>query len=255
MEMPGLNTDMRLVDCELNYFLIFAPASAWRLEIRQKLMSKKIYIIRHGQTDFNLQGIVQGSGVDSSLNETGRQQALAFFEAYRSVPFNKIYTSALRRTVESVESFLALGIPHEQLPGLNEISWGTKEGQRITPEEDAYYHWMLQQWQQGNTHERIEGGESPEDVTVRQANAVEHILGKKEEDQILICMHGRAMRILLCRLLNYPLRSMDMFEHENLCLYLVEYTGTMFSVRLYNDTAHLARIKTPVKVAVNQATL
>lgn len=218
-------------------------------------MSKKIYIIRHGQTDFNLQGIVQGSGVDSSLNETGRQQALSFFEAYRSVPFNKIYTSTLKRTVESVESFLTLGIPHEQLPGLNEISWGTKEGQIITPEEDAYYHWMLQQWQLGNTHERIEGGESPEDVTVRQANAVEHILGKKAEEQILICMHGRAMRILLCRLLNYPLRSMDMFEHENLCLYLVEYSGTMFSVRLYNDTAHLARMKAPVKVAANQATL
>ncbi|EJF08716.1 histidine phosphatase family protein, partial [Pontibacter sp. BAB1700] len=34
---------------------------------------KKIYLIRHGQTDFNLQGIVQGSGVDASLNELGRR--------------------------------------------------------------------------------------------------------------------------------------------------------------------------------------
>jgi broad specificity phosphatase PhoE len=204
------------------------------------LTSKKIYIIRHGQTDFNLQGIVQGSGVDSSLNDRGRTQADAFYQMYKDIPFDKIYTSSLRRTRESIENFLSKNIPHESLPGLNEISWGTKEGQRITPEEDTYYHWMLSQWQHGNTHERIEGGESPEDVTKRQKIAINHILSQKNEDTILICMHGRAMRILLCRLLNYPLRSMDMFEHENLCLYLLENTGSLFSVRKYNDTTHLA---------------
>ncbi|MFM8374363.1 MAG: histidine phosphatase family protein, partial [Bacteroidota bacterium] len=37
-----------------------------------------VYFIRHGETDFNRQGIIQGRGVDSDLNETGRQQARAF---------------------------------------------------------------------------------------------------------------------------------------------------------------------------------
>jgi probable phosphoglycerate mutase len=190
-----------------------------------------------------MRGIVQGSGIDSSLNENGRQQAMAFFEAFKEVRFDKVYTSRLKRTVETVQSFIDLGIPHEALPGLNEISWGSKEGQPITPEEDAYYHWMLGQWQVGNTHERIEGGESPEDVVTRQDVAIEHILSKKEESTILICMHGRAIRILLCRLLNYPLRSMDMFEHENLCLYQLDYTGNMFSIKKYNDTNHLEVLK------------
>lgn len=208
-------------------------------------MSKKIYIIRHGQTDFNLKGIVQGSGVDSSLNEKGIAQAQAFFEMYQHVEFDKIYTSVLKRTSQSVDSFLRKGIPHEKLAGLNEISWGTKEGQSITPEEDAYYHWMLNQWQLGNTHERIEGGESPDDVSKRQEIALNHILKQIEENTILICMHGRAMRILLCRLLNYPLRSMDMFEHQNLCLYMVEHTGSMFVVKKHNDTAHLENLKVP----------
>ncbi len=185
---------------------------------------------------------MQGSGVDSSLNDKGRAQAQAFYNEYKQIPFDKIYTSSLKRTRESVESFLSLGIACESLPGLNEISWGAKEGQKITPDEDAYYHWMLNQWQLGNTHERIEGGESPEDVTKRQEVALSRILSQTQERTILICMHGRAMRILLCRLLNYPLKSMDMFEHENLCLYLVEETGSMFSVRKYNDTAHLANL-------------
>ncbi len=204
---------------------------------------KKIYIIRHGQTDFNLQGIVQGSGVDSSLNQTGRAQARAFFEMYKDVAFDKIYTSLLRRTTESVKDFIAKGIPHETLSGLNEISWGVKEGQRITPEEDAYYHWMLNQWQLGNTAERIEGGESPEDVVLRQRMAIEQFMSNDDEKTILICMHGRAMRILLCQLLNYPLKSMDVFEHKNLCLYQLDFTGSMFAIKKHNNVEHLSDLK------------
>ena len=217
------------------------PTGSTGGQISRKLSTKKIYLIRHGQTEYNLQGIVQGSGVDSSLNDLGRQQALAFYESYKHVPFTKIYTSALRRTLESVQPFIDKGIPYEQLKGLNEISWGTKEGQRITPEEDAYYHWMLDQWQLGNTHERIEGGESPEDVTRRQKEALNYIMSKNDESTILVCMHGRAIRILLCRLLNYPLRCMDIFEHQNLCLYELDFTGTMFSIRRYNDVSHLKK--------------
>ncbi|MEM6877731.1 MAG: histidine phosphatase family protein, partial [Bacteroidota bacterium] len=36
------------------------------------MLKQTVYIVRHGQTDYNLRGIVQGSGVDSSLNDTGR---------------------------------------------------------------------------------------------------------------------------------------------------------------------------------------
>jgi broad specificity phosphatase PhoE len=203
------------------------------------LTIKKIYIIRHGQTDFNLRGIVQGSGVDSSLNETGKAQAKAFFEKYENVSFDKIYTSKLKRTKESVQGFIDKGIPHESLVGLNEISWGSKEGQEITPEEDLYYHWMLEEWQKGNTFQRIEGGESPEDVALRQQLAIERFMRNDNEQTILICMHGRALRILLCQLLNYPLKAMDTFEHKNLCLYQLDYTGSMFAIKKHNDVSHL----------------
>lgn len=203
------------------------------------MSSKKIYLIRHGQTDYNLQNIVQGSGVDTDLNARGMAQAEAFFAAYRDVPFDKVYTSALKRSQQSVRGFLELGLPHEALAGLNEISWGTKEGHRITPDEDEYYHHMLKQWQLGDTSLKIENGESPQDVVLRMQPAMDHIMSKPEEKTVLICMHGRAIRILLTMLLNYPLKSMDMFEHENLCLYLLNYTGSMFQMEKYNDTAHL----------------
>ncbi len=182
---------------------------------------------------------MQGSGVDTDLNEYGRRQALAFFEAYKHVPFDHIYTSALRRAQQSVQAFIDQGVPHTALIGLNEISWGTKEGHRVTPQEDEYYHHMLGEWQKGNTSLRIEGGESPDDVIERMRPAVDFIMRQEHEKTILICMHGRAIRILLCHLLNYPLRCMDMFEHQNLCLYRLNYSGSMFAVEKYNDIEHL----------------
>ncbi len=135
-----------------------------------------------------------------------------------------------------------MGLPHEEWAGLNEISWGSREGTIITPEEDAYYHEVIQKWQEGETGLRIEGGESPQDVFDRQKPVLSHILDQKEEKTILICMHGRAMRVLLCQILNYPLRCMDMFEHSNLCLYMINFTGSMFSIERFNDTRHLKEL-------------
>jgi broad specificity phosphatase PhoE len=226
------------------YLRLFLPPNY------KNLSTKKIYLIRHGQTDFNLRGIVQGSGVDAPLNEKGRAQSLAFYNAYKHIKFDKVYTSVLKRSIESVEGFINSGMPHESFVGLNEISWGSREGQMITPDEDAYYHWVLKQWQEGNTSMPIEAGESPQQVADRQKPVMDYILSKKEEDTILICMHGRAIRILLCLLLNYPLKSMDIFEHENLCLYLLNYTGSMMSVEKYNDTTHLKDLPYPMHFKV-----
>jgi len=206
------------------------------------LTSKKIYLIRHGQTEFNLNGIVQGSGIDSSLNAFGVEQASSFYNTYQHISFDKVYTSTLKRSVQSVSSFIDKGIVHESYEGLNEINWGNKEGTKITQEEDDYYRWLLKQWQNNKISLRIEGGESPEDVAARQRSVLNTILNRAEEQTILICMHGRAIRVLLCQLLNYPLSAMDIFEHNNLCLYQLNYTGSMCTVELFNNVDHLKHL-------------
>lgn len=203
------------------------------------MSSKKIYLIRHGQTDFNRMGIVQGSGIDTSLNDLGRSQARAFYERYRHVPFDKVYTSTLKRTVESVDDFIRGGVVHEPLSGLNEINWGKKEGKQITPDSDAYYRYLIDEWARGNTALAIEGGESPDDVFRRLSTSLDHILANHHERNVLICMHGRAIRIMLCRMLERPLRFMDEFSHTNLGLYLLDYSADGFVVELENDIGHL----------------
>lgn len=206
------------------------------------MKTKEIYLIRHGETDFNRQGIVQGSGVDTDLNDLGRSQARAFFDRYQNIPFTKVYTSALKRAMQSVRGFLDLGIPHEIHKGLNEISWGFREGQQITPEEDAYYHSVLTAWAAGDVTQRIEGGESPADVQARQKPVLDLILSRPDEDIILICMHGRAIRIFLSLMLGKPLKDMDQFDHTNLGLYKLQYDGEKLSLILHNDTRHLEAV-------------
>ncbi|MDF2158350.1 histidine phosphatase family protein [Algoriphagus sp. CAU 1675] len=200
---------------------------------------KKIYLVRHGQTDFNLKGVVQGSGIDAPINDTGRAQAKAFYEAYKDVEFDQIYHTALIRTRQSIEDFIQLGIPTQALPELNEISWGNYEGTPMTPEEGEYYKHMLAQWKVGNLDYAIAGGESPNQVAIRMKKGIETILTGPGQT-ILVCMHGRAMRIFLSLIFKYDLRHMDVFEHSNLCLYLLEQLEDgSFVLRKANDRAHL----------------
>ena len=201
---------------------------------------QQLYLLRHGQTDFNVQGIVQGSGVDSDLNDRGRQQAALFWAAYRQVPFARVYTSGLRRAQQSVQRFIDLGLPHERHPALNEISWGTREGTRITPAEDAEYAQVLAEWAADNPHARLTGGESPAEVAARQRPFIELLHSRPADEIVLVCMHGRALRVLLCQLLGYPLSCMDGFEHHNLGLYKLHYTGSRYTVRNFLDVSHLA---------------
>jgi phosphoserine phosphatase len=187
--------------------------------------------------------VVQGSGIDAPINDTGKAQAQAFFESYREVPFDQIYHTALIRTKQSIHRFIDLGIPTTPLPELNEISWGDYEGTPMTPEEGEYYRHMLHQWQQGNLDYAIAGGESPNTVALRMKRGISRILEGPGET-ILVCMHGRAMRIFLSLILNYDLRYMDQFEHHNLCLYVLEQLeDKSFVVRQFNDRNHLKSLK------------
>ncbi|MEM6842562.1 MAG: histidine phosphatase family protein [Bacteroidota bacterium] len=212
-------------------------------------MDKVIYLIRHGQTEYNRRGVVQGSGIDAPLNEVGQLQAKAFYKAYHSIPFDHVYTSTLQRSIQSVARFLGDGLPTTQLAGLNEINWGVKEGKVPTTKEHSYYNKIINGWREGKLDVAIEGGESPLMVQERQKPALEHILSYPDQKQVLVCMHGRAMRIFLCLMMNRNLREMDRFAHTNLGLYLIHYhtDENRFELIKENDQAHLSKISPPVQ--------
>jgi broad specificity phosphatase PhoE len=204
---------------------------------------KEIYLIRHGETDYNLAGRVQGSGIDAPLNAKGLAQAKAFFASYMHMNFDRIYVSELIRARQSVEPFIKKGIPVEAHSGLNEIGWGKYEGQQIGRTATGYFDRLFARWRMGETDIPIDGGESPLDVAIRQEPVIDLIFSRTQEKKILICMHGRAMRILLCQLLDLPLRHMETFQHQNLSLYHLRFCsdGSVKCER-ENCLAHLKEV-------------
>ncbi len=121
-----------------------------------------------------------------------------------------------------------------------------KEKNRI-PETSSYYRDLVLAWKAGDFDSAAEGGESPIQVRERQIPVIETILSRPHERNILIAMHGRAMRVLLTTLFKESLIHMDDYEHSNLCLYRINYsydTG-LFEMEVTNDTTHLLSLEIP----------
>jgi len=203
-------------------------------------MRKEIYLVRHGQTDYNVQGIVQGKGVNSDLNDTGWEQAYAFYNYYRDEPFRIVYTSTLKRTHQTMKPFIEAGIPQLESPHLDEIDWGIYEGKVPCPEMLRNYQGIMAAWQRGEVDRHCDGGESALELYNRQQPFIEE-MRNSPYDKILVCSHGRAIRSLLCGFLDRPLSEMDTFQHDNTCLYKLHFDGKVFSTELTNNLIHLGR--------------
>lgn len=203
------------------------------------MIRKELYIIRHGQTDHNLKGIVQGKGVNLPLNDLGRRQAQAFFEAYRHIPFDGIYTSTLLRAQETIYPFRDIGCSYEIFPELDEISWGEMEGTQTVMESSDIFKNLTDEWRSGNIDAKPPLGESPRELQDRQKRFIDHILHTPDRN-ILISMHGRAIRCMMCTLTDTPLSQMEDFPHVNLTLYKVNLMADgRFEIEKFNDQEHL----------------
>jgi probable phosphoglycerate mutase len=204
-------------------------------------MSQLLYLLRHGQTDFNLLDKVQGSGHDTPLNETGRSQALAFHRHYAGEPFDAFYCSMLQRSRQTLEPFVSdpfyKDIPLHARSGLNEFNWGVFEGHSFD-EFDTVYRQLVEDWKEGKEDAAPPGGDSPAMVAARMQPVVDE-LRQSSCQRPLICLHGRALRLLLCLLTGKPSSSMEDFDHSNLCLYTMLQKGDFYDVVQANDTNHL----------------
>ena len=100
-----------------------------------------IYIIRHGETDLNAAGVLQG-WYDQPLNDSGRFLAAETGKKLKGVRFDGCFSSPLKRAAETAEILLRESgneIPVIYDDRLKEMSFGVKEGSRLSPEEAAVF--------------------------------------------------------------------------------------------------------------------
>ena len=195
----------------------------------------KLYIIRHAETEYNRKGIIQGSEVDSDINDVGESQANSFYEYYKNINFDKIYVSDLKRTFQTIRRFTKNGLSYEKLKEFNEISWGVNQGKSDDLED---YARLIDTWLAGNLDNKFEEGESPNEMSVRLVKGFNKVIDD-DHDTVLLCIHGRALRILLSKIIDNDLTKMDKYVHSNTGLYILEYKNGKYEILGSNLRDHL----------------
>ncbi|MFK8054598.1 MAG: histidine phosphatase family protein [Saprospiraceae bacterium] len=201
---------------------------------------RKVILARHGQTELNRVGIIQGSGVDPSLNAEGNQQAAELFAALTGT-IDLVGSSGMLRAKETAQPFAEAGVPYFEDYGFREISWGEYEGKAAQADMRVRYSELLQNWEQGKLDDRIKGGESAAELAARLQSSWLALL-EKDFSSALVVLHGRALRCLSCWLNGDPVSMMNNYAHANCGYYSIEIDekGT-WTVTEQNVTAHLTK--------------
>ncbi|MFU2164129.1 histidine phosphatase family protein [Streptococcus pluranimalium] len=143
----------------------------------------QIYLMRHGQTLFNVMDINQGH-CDSQLTASGIAQAKRAKEWFVSqgIRFDKVYTSSSERAMDTTE--LVTDLPYDKLKGLKEINLGTKEASPNSENPTYPYGDYFVKY----------GGESLEGFTTRFYETMLKIAQEAGDQTVLVVSHGMAIK-------------------------------------------------------------
>jgi broad specificity phosphatase PhoE len=180
----------------------------------------KLYIARHGETTWNMEGKIQGRS-DPPLSPKGYTQSIALSKQLKDQPLSAIYTSTLQRSILTalpIAEHLCLHI--QKQPELDELSFGILEGKQLLI-LDGEIKMELERFKESRLTYRISGGENYIDVAKRLRPLMERILQKHEGQEILIVGHRIVNRLLIGMLLEYPFEEALKIEQTNDCLYLI----------------------------------
>jgi broad specificity phosphatase PhoE len=148
----------------------------------------KIGIIRHGQTDLNLKGVIAGAQ-DIPINENGLRQAEELAGKLEGEKVNRIFSSGLRRafrTAEIIDSRFGLGVT--RVAGFNELSQGEWEGLALKEIKEKYPG-KWEEWKKNPVESSPPGGESIPQVYDRVVKSLEELLPELKDGITLIVAH------------------------------------------------------------------
>lgn|SRR5690606_22080962 len=190
-----------------------------------------IGLVRHGITDWNIQGIAQGSA-DIPLNETGRQQAEALAERLsREEDWDLIISSDLSRAKETAEIIgkkLHFPVSHFDTR-LRERSGGKIEG---TTEKERLEKWGAD-WRELDL-----AMESREEAADRGLACIEDILENFSGQRVLIVSHGALIGLTLKKLMPEKFQETSM---DNTSITILKNAESQWNCSLYNCTVHLQK--------------
>jgi len=199
----------------------------------------RIYLIRHGQT----QGgeVLRYKGhTDVPLSDVGRAQILRLSEYLEKKSIDEIYCSDLSRAIDSA-CIIAdkFNLKPIIMPEFRERHFGRWEGMTFD-EINNLYPDDFKNWASDPLRFSPIDGESTLDVSNRIMPALETLINKQPEKNMLILAHGGVNRVILCNLLKIPLEHVFRIEQDFAALNIIEFynnhRGTYPVIKLLNYT-------------------
>ena len=155
-----------------------------------------LYIVRHGQTDWNLEGRIQGD-TDNPLNETGLSQAQTVGEQLGDVTLDHVYPSGLKRAIQTAEA-IAGNAPITSEPRFNERSRGIYEGQ-IAAEVNEEFRPRFRA-----LDDDMDGGESLRSISERISEATREMVERHMGETVMVVGHSGVNPLVIAELIGLP---------------------------------------------------
>lgn len=203
-------------------------------------MKTEVYLVRHGETEWNKLGRFQGS-TDLELSEEGIKQARCLQDRFKG-DFDHIFCSPLKRAFHTA-NIICEDIEKKPIivDQITEINFGAWEG--LTIEEiKSKYPEDLHAWRTDEINGPLTGGElSTRNASIRAKNTIYDIVNKHQGSKIVIVAHGGIIKAGLIGLFNW---RMNMYQNLNLNNTAV--THLLFKdkrdpiIMSFNDTSHLS---------------
>jgi len=175
--------------------------------------SLRLYIARHGETDWNVQHRLQG-WTDRPLDETGRKQAAALAESLKGVHIDAIYSSTLSRSRDTARTVAGKALTVNSLDGLRERNYGHFQGGSDT---DPEYLRRTNDW-----NDRLDDGESLNQLLARTRESLAQIRREHSAGNVLIVAHRITNQMVLRALLDLTPEETVKITQDNDEVYLVE---------------------------------
>lgn len=198
----------------------------------------RIFLIRHGETEWNKQGRLQGNS-NVLLSPEGMRQAKLLAEHAPFHAVDAIYSSDLSRAVKTAEILAEkFNLPVIQKRELREVNFGEWEGRTLkeltADDNDGFEKFFTKP-----DKVQPKDGETFLQCQARVVNAFDEIVADHKGQSIVIVSHGAAIRLLLCALLTVPIRKMWAISQFNMAVNILCVDNGNAVVELVNSTLHL----------------
>lgn len=207
-------------------------------------MTITVYLIRHGKTEWNIEGRLQGSQ-NSNLVEEGIEGAKMTGKALADIPFAACYSSCQKRAQDTAEYIIAgRDIAHFHHRGLNEFDFGLWEGRKSLELAEHPEYQLLRTTPA--EYQAIESqGELVKDLYERVTRAFWQIIDRHHDgDNVLIVSHGMTLTMLTAVLKGLAWQDFrNTGKHafvSNTALNIFEVENGNTKLVRFNDSAHLA---------------